>query len=82
MTQSRIDSVMEVVTSTIIGLAVSIVANHFIIPIVLGVTMTVAENVYLSAFFTGVSIARGYVIRRAFNGRTPWVALKAKLKLN
>lgn len=77
MTQSRVDSVMEVVTSTAIGLVVSTIANYFVIPWVLGVTMTHGQNVLLSVVFTAISIARGYAIRRAFNGRTPWAALKS-----
>lgn len=76
--QSRIDSVMEVVTNTAIGLIISTIANHFVIPAVLGVAMSVGQNVMLSIIFTIISIARGYLLRRAFNGRSVWTTIKTK----
>jgi hypothetical protein len=39
--------------------------------------MTHAQNVVLAAIFTVISIARSYTLRRVFNGRTPWQALRA-----
>lgn len=77
--QSRIDSFMEALTGTMIGLAVSTVANATLTPWVLGHPISVHENVILSAGFTVISIARTFVIRRVFNGRTPWQALRGLL---
>jgi hypothetical protein len=75
--QSRTDSFMEAVTNTAIGLVISTIANYFVIPAVLGVHMTHAQNVALASIFTVISIARSYTLRRVFNGRTPWQALRA-----
>lgn len=78
MKQTRIDSLMEAVTNTSIGLVVSTIANATLTPAVLGHPITVAENVILSAGFTAISIARSYTLRRVFNGRTVWAAIKAR----
>lgn len=82
MTQSRLDSLMEAVTNTAIGLVVSTIANYFVIPAVLGVHMTHAQNAALSAIFTVISIGRSYLLRRAFDGRTPWQAIKARVAMD
>lgn len=74
--QTRIDSFMEAVTNTVIGLAVSTVANMTLTPWVLGHPISVAENVLLSAGFTAISIGRSYLLRRWFNGRSVWQAIK------
>jgi uncharacterized membrane protein YraQ (UPF0718 family) len=77
MTQSRIDSFMEALMNTLIGLLVSTIANFFVIPAVLGVHMSHAQNIALALIFTVISIARSYLLRRAFNGRSVWEAMKA-----
>jgi hypothetical protein len=76
--QSRIDSFMEAVTNTAIGLIISTVANWTLTPAVLGHTITLAQNVALSAGFTVISIVRSFTLRRAFNGRTVWQAIRAR----
>jgi hypothetical protein len=75
MNQSRIDSLMESVVNIIIGLVVSTVANWLILPAVLGVSMTLGQNVLIGLAFTAISLVRSYVIRRLFNGRSVWQAL-------
>jgi hypothetical protein len=79
MTQSRIDSLMEAVTNTAIGLVVSTIANYFVIPLVLGVTMSHGQNIALAAIFTVISIGRSYILRRAFEGRSVWQAMRGAL---
>lgn len=74
--QSRIDSLMETVTNTFIGLVISTIANHIVLPLTLGVTPTFGANVVISIIFTAISIARSYTLRRLFNGKTAWQALK------
>lgn len=78
MTQSRLDSLMEALTNTFIGLVVSTIANHFIIPATLGVQMTIQQNLLLAVLFTIISIARSYVLRRLFNGKSAWAAMKGR----
>lgn len=79
--QSRIDSFMEAVTNTLIGLVVSTIANWTVTPAVLGHPITLAQNFALSAAFTVISIVRSYTLRRAFNGRTAWQALRTALNI-
>lgn len=78
--QSRIDSFMEALLNTLIGLLVSTIANFFVIPAVLGVTMTHTQNIVLALIFTVISIARSYLLRRAFNGRSAWEAVKGRFR--
>jgi hypothetical protein len=77
--QSRVDSFMEAATNTVIGLVISTIANYFVIPAVLGVRMSHAQNIALASIFTVISIVRSYTLRRAFNGRTAWQALRGAL---
>ena len=70
---------MEALTNTLIGLVVSTIANWTLTPAVLGRPITLHENVMLSLGFTIISIARSYILRRAFDGRQPWEVIKAAL---
>lgn len=66
MLQSKRMSLMETVTSTCIGLVVSIMSNCFIFW-AMSIPITVKENLGMTAFFTVISIIRGYFVRRLFN---------------
>lgn len=74
--QSRMDSLMEALTNVVVGLFVSTIANHFILPATLGVTPSLGQNVAIGIAFTIVSLARSFALRRIFNGRSPWQAIK------
>lgn len=76
--QSRIDSAMETVTNTVIGLLLSLITWHFV-AMAFGIPMPLDTNLAITAIFTVVSLARQYVVRRAFNGRTAWAALKSAI---
>lgn len=76
MKQSRVDSLMESLTNIVVGLLVSTAANQIILPAVLGVTLSLHENLLIGVFFTVVSLVRSYAIRRAFDGRSVWQALR------
>ena len=75
--QARVDSFMESVTNTAIGFVLSLVTWHFV-AMLFGIPMALSTNLQITAIFTVVSIARQYVLRRAFDGRSPWQALKSK----
>lgn len=77
--QSRLDSIMESLVNVVIGLIVSTIANHWVLPAILGVSMSLKQNIAISLVFTAISIARSYLLRRAFNGRSVWQSLKALL---
>ena len=74
--QTRTDSLMEALVNIAIGLVISTIANHFVIPGVLNVQMSVTQNLVISAIFTAISLVRSYVLRRLFNGRSVWRAIR------
>ncbi len=78
-TQTRIDSFMESITNTAIGFAVSLVTWHFVAQ-TYGIPMPLSTNLQITAVFTIVSIIRQYVLRRAFDGRSPWQAMKSTFR--
>lgn len=75
MKQSRIDSAMEAVVNTVIGFIVSLITWHFV-AMAFGIPMTLGNNLLITGIFTVVSIVRQYVLRRLFNGRSPWQAIR------
>lgn len=79
MKQARIDSLMESLVNTAIGFILSMIVWQAV-AWAYGIPMTFGRNLQITAIFTIVSIARQYVLRRAFNGRSAWVALKGKFQ--
>lgn len=77
MTQSRTDSAIEVAVNIAIGMVVSLVAQVIIFP-VYGIHASTGTHLGIVAWFTVVSVARQYVIRRLCNGRSPWRYFKEK----
>jgi hypothetical protein len=73
--QSRIDSLAESLTNTAIGFIISLL-TWMAVSRAYGIPMSFATNLSITAIFTVVSIVRQYVLRRAFDGRSPWSALK------
>jgi hypothetical protein len=66
MTQTRWQSFAETVASTAIGFAVSWSAT----PLILGwfgMTVGAGQSFRITAIFTVLSLARGWVVRRGFN---------------
>lgn len=68
MNQTRLGSLIETVFNTAIGLVISVIANQFVFPR-FGFHPSLGQNVAISVIYTGISIARGYVLRRYFNAR-------------
>ena len=64
--QSRAASAVEVIASTAIGFGVSLVLTYTVLP-AFGHDVTGLDAWGITAIFTAVSIARGYVVRRLFN---------------
>lgn len=64
--QSRRMSMVEQVFNVGSGLALALVVGQIVYPLY-GYSVTLGDNLALSAIFTVVSIARGYVWRRIFN---------------
>ena len=64
--QTKKQSLIEIIISTAIGFVVSLISTFVFFPIV-GINSTSSKNVVITIFFTVISIARGYFIRRIFN---------------
>ena len=66
MTQSKKFSLIEATTNTAIGFVIALCTQLVIYP-VMGIVVSIQENIIITAVFTAVSILRGYIIRRLFN---------------
>ncbi len=64
--QSRRQSMTETVASVAIGYVVALLSQLAIFP-VFGLEVTLTDNLMIGAWFTIISIIRGYYVRRFFN---------------
>jgi hypothetical protein len=69
MSQSRLGSFIEALANVAIGYGVALASQLVIFPHY-GVHVSLAANVEIGLWFTAVSIARSYCVRRLFNRRT------------
>jgi hypothetical protein len=67
MRQSRLMSLVEAVANVVVGLALAVVTQVVVFPI-LGLQASLAQNLKLAMVFTAVSIVRGFALRRFFEG--------------
>ena len=67
MKQTRTMSLIEAVTNVIVGYTLAVITQILIFPI-FGLHATLAQNLKMGLVFTVVSIARGYALRRLFEG--------------
>lgn len=74
--QSRIDSFIEAVINTSIGFVVSLVV-WIIVAWAMSIPVTWGQNITITLIFTVVSVARSYLLRRLFNGRSVWQAIRS-----
>ncbi len=65
MTQSRRMSMVEAATNVVIGYALAIVTQIVVFPW-FGFETGLQEHLSIGLAFVGVSLARGYVLRRIF----------------
>lgn len=68
MDQSRLGSLIESCFNTVIGFWVAFVSQLVVFPLV-GIHVPVSTNIEIGAYFTAISVARSYIIRRWFNAR-------------
>lgn len=66
MNQTRLESLAEVTLSTAIGYSVALAGQLVIFPL-MGLAVSFSQNLWIGLWFTLLSIARGYAIRRLFN---------------
>jgi len=65
MSQSRLSSFAETCLSIAIGFVVSLILTALVLP-AYGHAVTFGQNLQITGIFTIASIARGYLVRRAF----------------
>jgi len=65
MRQSRVMSMIEAVTNVVVGYGLAIATQIVVFPW-FGIETGLAEHMTIGLAFTGVSLARGYLLRRLF----------------
>lgn len=80
MTQTRLESLVEVLINVAIGWVIALITQLLVFPL-FGINITVVEQLGISVIFTIVSIVRGYVIRRWFNARLHQMAVRLAKEL-
>jgi hypothetical protein len=68
MNQTRVGSLIEAFMNVAIGFGINMCANFLILPLI-GFHITLSQNLFIGVLYTGISVARSYVIRRWFNAR-------------
>lgn len=66
MSQSKRQSFSEAVFNTAIGYGVNFAANLLVLPL-FGFTPSLRQNLAMGVLYTGISVVRGYAVRRMFN---------------
>ena len=66
MAQTKLESAVEVVVNVLIGYVVATASQIMIFPL-FGIFLPLSDNLLIGAYFTAISIVRGYVVRRFFN---------------
>ena len=68
MTQTRLGSFIEAWVNVFIGFGINWCANMAILPM-FGFNVSPGQAFHIGIFFTVVSVARSYIVRRWFNAR-------------
>lgn len=66
MRQSRLESLIEAGMNVAIGYGVALLSQMAIFPM-FGIYVPFSTNLWIGAWFTAISLARSYIIRRWFN---------------
>lgn len=64
--QSKQESNFEALLSTLVGFTVAVLAGYFIIFPIFGLKTSILDNIGITCFYTVLSYARIYLIRRFF----------------
>lgn len=65
--QTKRWSIIETITSTVVGFIISYLLNMLIVPWLFDVHPSAGQNITMVAIFTIASLIRGYGLRRLFN---------------
>lgn len=63
---NRAQSAIESAANVAIGYGVAVASQIAILPL-FGVRLPLSDNLLIGAYFTAISLARSYVVRRMFN---------------
>lgn len=74
MQQNRLTSLIEVSINVFLGYWVALALQIIIFPLY-GFDITLAQNIQISALFTGAAVIRGYFVRRFFNSKIHAIAV-------
>lgn len=66
MSQKKRHSFLEACISTAIGFGIAYTTNLLVMPL-FGFQITHGQNFWITCIFTGISVIRGYGVRRLFN---------------
>ena len=66
MRQTKRKSLIESIAQTLIGLITSILIQFILYPL-MGIPVTIFQNIIITLVFFIVSIVRGYLVRRLFD---------------
>jgi len=64
--QTKLMSMVEAITNVLIGYTIATAATYVILPMH-GYDVTTQKALSISLAFTGISLARSYILRRFFN---------------
>ena len=73
MQQTHLGSLIESLMNVAIGWGVALISQIVLFPM-FEIHIPLSSNLWLSAWFTVISIARSYVVRRWFNSRLHSIA--------
>lgn len=76
--QTRMDSFFEAVTNTFIGWFISML-TWMVVAWAMAIPVSFGDSLLITWIFTAVSIARSYLLRRLFNGKSVWQAVKERV---
>lgn len=65
--QSRTMSLVEAATNVAVGYLLALATQFAVFPL-LGLTVSMSDNILISTIFTAVSILRSFTLRRLFEG--------------
>jgi hypothetical protein len=66
MNQTKLESLLESLVNILIGYTVALVSQILVFPL-FDIHVPMSANLWISAWFTVISLVRSYVIRRWFN---------------
>jgi len=77
MKQARIDSFMEQVFNVSTGFLLSaLVWKLVVLTMITEAWINIDDTLLITGIFSIVSLARGFLVRRLFNGKKPWATIK------